>query len=177
MTETLRRLARCAVVMLMLNSAGAGEPAETISLTPEEQARCLEVLRNGLRSSEFWPSMHAAEALTQSGHGKEVTELLPVRLQTTADDQQRCGLARELVSRVQRMRKETGLAVSDRIRLWVEGDEAVRVAAESHREWIAEEVLARALVVGAGPADERDHATREVDLDGLRLRVALTRDS
>ena len=87
------------------------------------------------------------------------------------------GLARELVSRVQRMRKETGLAVSDRIRLWVEGDEAVREAAESHREWIAEEVLARALVVGAGPADESDHATREVDLDGLRLRVALTRDS
>ncbi|HEX5582031.1 MAG TPA: DUF5915 domain-containing protein, partial [Gemmatimonadaceae bacterium] len=87
------------------------------------------------------------------------------------------GLARELVSRVQRMRKETGLAVSDRIRLWVDGDAAVLEAAEAHREWIAEEVLARALVVGAMPADESNHAARDVELDGLHLRVALTRES
>ncbi|HEY0969608.1 MAG TPA: isoleucine--tRNA ligase [Gemmatimonadales bacterium] len=87
------------------------------------------------------------------------------------------GLARELVSRVQRMRKETGLAVSDRIRLWVDGDAIVREAAEAHRDWIAEEVLARALVVGAMPVDESNHAARDVELDGLHLRVALTRNS
>src|SRR5690606_30618480 len=63
------------------------------------------------------------------------------------------GLARELVSRVQRMRKDEALAVSDRIRVWVSGDDAVREAAAAHRAWIAEEVLARELVIGAGPAE------------------------
>ncbi|MDB4899634.1 MAG: Isoleucyl-tRNA synthetase, partial [Gemmatimonadetes bacterium] len=42
------------------------------------------------------------------------------------------GVARELISRVQRMRRDAGLAVSDRIRLYVDGDPAIREAAESH---------------------------------------------
>src|SRR5262249_9660999 len=45
---------------------------------------------------EFWPSMHAAEALTVAGHGDEVRKVLEPKLQTERDDQKRCGLAREL---------------------------------------------------------------------------------
>jgi sialidase-1 len=57
--------------------------------------RCLAVLRGGLASDEFWPSMHAAEALTLAGQGKEVIAALEKKQPT--DDQQRCGLAREAV--------------------------------------------------------------------------------
>jgi isoleucyl-tRNA synthetase len=85
------------------------------------------------------------------------------------------GLARELVSRMQRLRKEAGLAVSDRIVLTVAGDETVRRVVDAHREWIATEVLARELVV----ADEiagHHHAVQTVDLDeGIIARIALTR--
>ena len=85
------------------------------------------------------------------------------------------GLARELVSRVQRMRKEAGLAVSDRIVLTVAGDETVRRMVSAHRDWIAAEVLAREIVL----ADEiADHhlAVQTVELDeGVTARIALTR--
>jgi isoleucyl-tRNA synthetase len=74
------------------------------------------------------------------------------------------------------MRKEEALAVSDRIRLWVIGDDEVREAAEAHRDWIADEVLARELVVGAGPEEGSNHAARDVELDGLHARVAFTRE-
>ena len=82
------------------------------------------------------------------------------------------GLARELVSRVQRMRKEAGFAVSDRISVVVWGDPELEGAVEAHREWIAEEILARELATG-GSASR--NAAREVDLDGVAAHVALQR--
>ena len=86
------------------------------------------------------------------------------------------GLARELVSRVQRMRKESGLAVSDRIRLTVTGDASAMAALRSHADWIAAETLAMALVIEDGRPED-DHAGRTVDLDGTTVRIAMTRDS
>jgi sialidase-1 len=66
-----------------------------VKLKPEVRERCLKVLREGLKSDEFWPAMHAAEALTYTGQTEEVLAALAKR--TAADDQQRCGLAREAV--------------------------------------------------------------------------------
>jgi isoleucyl-tRNA synthetase len=87
------------------------------------------------------------------------------------------GMAREVISRVQRMRKEAGLAVSDRIRLWISGDAPVREAAETHRGWIAEEVLATALVIGEESRKVGHTLARQsVDLDGIRADLALTKD-
>jgi isoleucyl-tRNA synthetase len=83
------------------------------------------------------------------------------------------GIARELVSRVQRLRKEAGLAVSDRIVLAVQGGGEVESAVQAHREWIAGEVLAREIAVGEIPGDHQ--ALQEVDIDGLAVRIAITR--
>ena len=90
---------------------------------------------------------------------------------------EREGLAREVISRVQRMRKEAGLAVSDRIRLWVGGDEAVVEAVREHRDWIADEVLATECTVG-DVAQGLEHmlARQTVDLDGIHADLALTKD-
>jgi len=68
---------------------------DTLQLDDALRGRCLAVLREGLKSDEFWPAMHAAEALSLAGHGGEVLEYLPERAPT--DDQQRCGIAREAV--------------------------------------------------------------------------------
>jgi len=70
---------------------------ETITLSIELRNECLKVLREGLASAEFWPAMHAAEALTVAGHGAEVRAFLTPKLPAEKDDQRRCGLARELV--------------------------------------------------------------------------------
>jgi isoleucyl-tRNA synthetase len=85
------------------------------------------------------------------------------------------GIARELVSRIQRLRKEAGFSVSDRIRLHVAGDAEVEEAVRAHREWIAGEVLARQVDIGGEPPGTH-HAAQAADLDGLAARVALTRD-
>jgi len=66
-------------------------------VAPATRERCLGVLRAGLGSEEFWPSIHAAEGLTLAGHGDEVRRALEPRLATETDDQRRCGIARELV--------------------------------------------------------------------------------
>jgi isoleucyl-tRNA synthetase len=84
------------------------------------------------------------------------------------------GLARELVSRVQRMRKEAGLAVSDRIVLTIAGGHEMHDVLEQHGPWIAAEVLAAELVVRDGLSGNYD-ATQTVDLDGVTAYVAITK--
>jgi len=66
-------------------------------VAPATRERSLGILRAGLRSEEFWPSIHAAEGLTLAGHADEVRAFLEPKLRTEADDQRRCGIARELV--------------------------------------------------------------------------------
>lgn len=75
----------------------ADDQSSGVRLSPELRERCLSVLRAGLAGDEFWPAMHAAEALTLAGHGDEVVAALVVRLPDETDDQRRCGLVREMV--------------------------------------------------------------------------------
>ncbi len=79
--------------LLFMNGCATGR----IKLDASTNKLCLEVLREGLRSDEFWPSIHAAEGLTLGGYGREVRAHLEPKLKTEKDDQHRCGLARELV--------------------------------------------------------------------------------
>jgi isoleucyl-tRNA synthetase len=83
------------------------------------------------------------------------------------------GLAREIVSRVQRMRKEAGLAVSDRITLWVAGPAEIEKAVQSHTDWIASEVLARQVIVGGNM--EPHYALQSAVIDGQTVSIALQR--
>ena len=83
------------------------------------------------------------------------------------------GIARELVNRVQRLRKELGLAVSDRISLAVSGDPGLAEAVAAHRDWISAEVLAPELASVA--VLDGSHAVHQLDLDGLAAAVTLTR--
>ncbi|NBR04979.1 MAG: hypothetical protein EBT92_04325 [Planctomycetes bacterium] len=73
------------------------EKKEIVNMYAQLRERSLRVLEKGLESEEFWPSMHAAEALTIAGKGKEVIASLKQKLPRETNDQKRCGLARELV--------------------------------------------------------------------------------
>jgi isoleucyl-tRNA synthetase len=84
------------------------------------------------------------------------------------------GVARELVNRIQRLRRDSGLEVSDRIRLWIDGDPDARAAAERHRDYIAGETLALGLEPGS-PPETPGVETRTVELDGVGARIALHR--
>ncbi len=88
------------------------------------------------------------------------------------------GYARELISRVQRMRKELGFAVSDRIHLTVEGDREVQNVIDAQGARIADEVLAAELVflpIGDARTTAPGADMQTIDLDGITARVAITR--
>ena len=64
--------------LLFMNGCASGR----IKLDASTNKLCLEVLREGLRSNEFWPSIHAAEGLTLGGYGREVRAHLEPKLKT-----------------------------------------------------------------------------------------------
>jgi isoleucyl-tRNA synthetase/very-short-patch-repair endonuclease len=55
------------------------------------------------------------------------------------------GLARELVSRIQNLRKDSGLEVTDRIALTLSAEQEAAAAVETHRDYIMAETLAETL--------------------------------
>ena len=65
------------------------------------------------------------------------------------DDLRREGMAREVVHRVQRLRKEAGYDYTTRIAIALDGAEEVLEAVGAHSEFVAGETLARRLDVGA----------------------------
>jgi isoleucyl-tRNA synthetase len=107
---------------------------------------------------------HEAYALAEEGGWA-------VALDLEIDDAlRREGLARETVRSFNDLRKEIGLAVSDRIRLAVSADDAVTAALTAHGDDVAAEVLAVDLTVGDVGADAHD-----LTIDGHPVRVAIAR--
>ncbi len=78
------------------------------------------------------------------------------------------GIAREIVSRVQRLRREAGLDVVDRINLtWHSVDPEVNTAFATHHDIIAGEVLASSVTASSAPVGE------EFDLDARVIWLAV----
>jgi isoleucyl-tRNA synthetase len=96
---------------------------------------------------------------------------LAVALDTTQDaDLHIEGVARELVSRIQQLRRSAGFNVTDRIRLrWWSEDASVEKAVETHRSYLAGEVLAVSIERSPNPTGA------EVDLDGSLARIEIER--
>ncbi|MGH7499403.1 MAG: DUF5915 domain-containing protein, partial [Gemmatimonadales bacterium] len=82
------------------------------------------------------------------------------------------GIAREVVNRVQRLRKEAGYAYTDRVVLWVSGDDLVLDAVRRHAEFIQGETLARQLEFGRAPSADLE---QQVDVDGHGMIVGVKR--
>ncbi len=80
------------------------------------------------------------------------------------------GLAREIVSKVQNMRREAGLQVSDRIHLtWQTTDNEVVASLDQYRDHITSEVLATEL------ARSSDLEAPDVEIDGYTIRLEIVR--
>ncbi|WP_420459616.1 isoleucine--tRNA ligase [Neolewinella sp.] len=78
------------------------------------------------------------------------------------------GLARELVSRIQNLRKERGFGVTDRIGVRYRGSGSVTAAVAAHHIYIAEEILADQLT----ESDRPDDGT-EIELAGETMWISV----
>ncbi len=98
---------------------------------------------------------------------------LTVALDITLTDELRAeGVARELINRIQNLRKDSGFEVTDRIRVAIERKAAVADAVERHADYIAQQTLAVEVATDDAPAGE---TVAECEVDDESLRIALTR--
>jgi isoleucyl-tRNA synthetase len=155
---------------------------EAASRIRELEAESLRSYRQGAGASiDVAGARHALEAgdleVIEEAAGELVVhtdEGCTIALDPAIDEPLRLeGIARELVNRIQRLRKDAGLAVSDRVSLAVFGEPDVLRALEEHRTYIMGETLALALETGT-PGDASGDA-RHVDLDGARVLVVMRR--
>ena len=75
---------------------------------------------------------------------------LTVALDVTINDELKSeGIARELVNRVQNLRKDSGLEITDRIVLTVDTNDMIQQAIELNKDYVCNEVLANDIQFGA----------------------------
>jgi len=79
-------------------------------------------------------------------------------------------VARDLVSRVQRLRRDAGLEVTDRIVLeWWSEDPEVKAAISAHSALIGAELLASSIAEADSPFDD------QFDVDGRSVGLRIDR--
>ncbi|MCI6324912.1 MAG: isoleucine--tRNA ligase [Bacteroidales bacterium] len=78
------------------------------------------------------------------------------------------GVARELINRIQNLRKSSGLEITDRIEVSIERREEVAGAVCHCNEYIASQVLATSLTLADGLTDGA-----EVEMDGYKLHIVI----
>ncbi|MBF1434541.1 MAG: isoleucine--tRNA ligase [Prevotella nanceiensis] len=76
------------------------------------------------------------------------------------------GLARELINRIQNMRKDNGLEITDRIDILVAEHEKMNAAIEHYGEYIKGQVLADNITIAANDGEE-------VDFDDFKLNIKI----
>ena len=96
---------------------------------------------------------------------------LTVALEVELNDELRKeGMARELINRIQNMRKDAGLEITDRIKVTISPYELSDMAVESFDEYIKGQVLADAITL-----EVNDGA--EVEFDDFKLNIKIEKSS
>jgi len=87
---------------------------------------------------------------------------------TISEDLRKEGVARELVNRIQNARKDTGLEVTDKIKLTVLNFENLHQSISENREYIMSETLTKELVF----VDELKYGT-EIEFDTIKSKILI----
>ena len=105
----------------------------------------------------------------KSGTDTLSNRFISIELDTTLSDSLiEEGLAREVVNRVQKSRKDLGFNVSDRIHIYYQASKKLEQAIENHHHYIKEETLALKLT-----ASENLPISFEIEEHHLNLKLEL----
>ena len=129
------------------------EKQGTIGITVEGQALTVEAADVEIISEDIPGWLVANEG--------NLTVALEVEL---TDELRNEGMARELINRIQNIRKESGLEITDRISVVLSPNEAVEKSVKSFGDYIKTQVLADDLKVEANEG-------QEVDFDDFKLNI------
>ena len=96
---------------------------------------------------------------------------LTVALEVELTDELRQeGMARELINRIQNLRKETGLEITDRIKVTVSANEQSDAAIANFGDYIQAQVLADSIAIA-------DNDGAEADFDDFKLNIKVEKNS
>jgi isoleucyl-tRNA synthetase len=84
------------------------------------------------------------------------------------DELRREGMARELINRIQNLRKDNGFEITDRINVTLSENEQSNAAVESFKDYICGQVLADSITI-------TDNNGEEVEFDDFNLRIKVTK--
>ncbi len=135
-------------------AAGAGESVEIAGKVLEAG----ELLVNGREREGFASAEENGAVVIVS------TELTP--------ELEREGLAREIVHRIQNLRKDAGFEIADRIRTYYDGDDGLREAMQQHDEYVRNETLSVEVTESAPPADAQSETA---SIDGREVTLGVVR--
>jgi isoleucyl-tRNA synthetase len=141
------------------------DPAATVA-TIEAEGK-VEMDLNG-ETVEITKEMVDVKISAKEGFAVAMENNVFTILDTTITDELiKEGLARELISKVQQMRKQNDFEMMDNIKIFVEADEEVAAAIEEHKEYIMAETLAVAV--------ENKEGLDTADLNGHKTGIAVER--
>lgn len=87
---------------------------------------------------------------------------------TITEELKREGLARELVNRIQNIRKSSGFEITDKIKITLSGCEEIRNTLETWRDYICVQTLAGEIVL-----NDSVETGQELDLDGVVINALI----
>jgi isoleucyl-tRNA synthetase len=94
---------------------------------------------------------------------------LTVALEVELDDDLRNeGMAREIINRVQNIRKDSGLEITDRINITIEPNDQTNKAIEAYGDYIRTQVLADEIIIS-------DNDAPKVAFDDFELSIKITK--
>ncbi len=123
------------------------------------------------KTLELGPDEVEVQAMARAGFtvAEEAGRVVAIDTELTPE-LRREGLAREVVRRIQNMRKEAGFQVTDRIVTTYQADGELAKAIEDHYDYIAGETLSVALMAGA---PQEGAYAETVELDGQKVTLAV----
>ena len=94
---------------------------------------------------------------------------LTVALEVELNDELRNeGMARELINRIQNLRKECGLEITDRVNVCISPDNRVKDAVDSFSDYIKGQVLADSISLV-------ENTGQEIDMDGFSVHINVSK--
>ena len=142
-------------------------------MTPDELAQLERT--NSLQLAGFAVQLTDVEILTEDVPGWVVAVDGPLTVAldvTVTDELRREGIARDLVNRIQNLRKDQNFDVTDKIKVALErNDELLAEAVEANRAYIQQEVQAVSLDLVTGLNGE----SVEIEMDEFTLKMKVER--
>jgi isoleucyl-tRNA synthetase len=132
----------------------------------------LQVTVDG-RAIELQPQEVEVEAVPQEGYAvSEEGEYLVAVDAKLSDELVQEGLARELVRRIQNLRKDADFRIEDKIATYYEGDSVLRSVMTEYGDYIAQETLSTRMEEGQGPEGS---AKGNFEVEGREITFHLLR--